>query len=191
MHVWRWRLLKWASLTVSLLSVSVAAWLMWGQKSNVEVIEKPENQQASSTEVEKPLMVERKGDRMIWRLKADAAKQQEQKMLLTMPVLELFTENNEVIEVRGQKAWFEPLKRNIHFKGGVEVTYRDWLLVSDALRFDSARDEVVVPNQFTATGKKTTVKGRGLRAERQTQRIYVAHDVWVKDVQKGRLGGLR
>ncbi|MDX8398301.1 MAG: LPS export ABC transporter periplasmic protein LptC [Mariprofundaceae bacterium] len=191
MNTWRWRLLKWACLMVSLLSVCVAAWLMWHGKESIAVTEPVANQTVAPTQVEKPLMVERKGERIVWRLKADAAKQQEQVMLLTQPVLELFTETDEVIEVRGEKAWFEPLKRNIHFKGDVKVKYRDWLLVSSQLRFDSARDEVLVEGSFTATANHTTVKGRSLRADRKTQHIHVAHDVWVKDTQTDRLGGLQ
>jgi len=181
--------LKWLFLGISMASVVIAVLLMWMHKDAV-VPEVENTAQASSTSVDKPLMVERKGDRIIWRLRADAAKQEESIMVLTLPVLELFTETDEIIVVQGLKAWFEPLKRNIHFKGDVDVKYRDWLLKSDELWFDSQKDEVVVPNAFTATGTDTVVKGRGLRADRKTQKIHVAHDVWVKDARSDRLGGL-
>jgi len=192
MKSWQWRYLKWACLSLSFASVVIAIGFMWAH-NNAETLpeEVADTGEAASTRVEKPLIVERKGERIVWRLKAESAKQHENTMLLTTPILELFTETNEVITVLGDQAWFEPLKRNIHFKGSVSVTYRDWLLLTDTLYFDSTRDEVIVPNNFTATGQHTTIKGRGLKAERKTQMLHVAHDVWVKDSQPERLGGLQ
>lgn len=192
MPTWQWRYLKWACLALSLGSVVLAAAFMWSHSNAEKLPEAVENtDEAASTRVEKPLIVERKGGRIIWRLKAESAKQHENTMLLTAPILELFTESNEVITVHGEQAWFEPLKRNIHFKGTVNVSYRDWLLVSDTLYFDSTRDEVIVPNSFTATAEHTTLKGRGLKAERKTQMLYIAHDVWVKDWDSRHLGDLQ
>jgi len=192
MRAWHWRYLKWGCLIVSAGSVVIAAGLMWSHNKTAALPKETTNTgEAASTRVEKPLIVERKGERIIWRLKAESAKQHENTMLLATPILELFTETNEVITVHGDKAWFEPLKRNIHFKGNVSVTYRDWVLLSDALYFDSTHDEVIVPNAFTATGQHTTFKGRGLKANRKTQMLYVAHDVWVKDSHPERLGGLQ
>jgi len=192
MKAWHWRYLKWACLTLSFASVAIAIGFM-SSYNNAESLpeEVADTGEAASTRVEKPLMVERKGEKIIWRLKAESAKQHENTMLLAAPVLELFTESNEIITVLGDQAWFEPLKRNIHFKGKVSVTYRDWLLLTDTLYFDSTRDEVIVPNAFTATGQHTTFKGRGLKADRKTQILHVAHDVWVKDSHPERLGGLQ
>lgn len=192
MKAWQWRYLKWACLMLSVGSVGLAAGLMWSHNDAGKLPEEvADTGEAASTRVEKPLIVERKGEKIIWRLKAESAKQHENTMLLTTPVLELFTENGEVITVHGDQAWFEPLKRNIHFKDHVNVTYRDWLLVSDALYFDSTHNEVIVPNAFTATGQHTTFKGRGLKANRKTQILHVAHDVWLKDSHPEKLGGLQ
>jgi len=192
MQAWQWRYLKWACLSLSFASVAIAIGLMWLHTHAETLPEEVEPaSEEASTRVEKPLIVERKGEKIIWRLKAESAKQHENSMLLAAPSLELFTENNEIITVLGDTAWFEPLKRNIHFKGKVRVTYRDWLLLTDSLYFDSSHDEVIVPNAFTATGSHTALKGRGLKANRKTQRIYIAHDVWVKDSKPERLGGLQ
>ncbi|MDQ6955453.1 MAG: LPS export ABC transporter periplasmic protein LptC [Mariprofundaceae bacterium] len=191
MQAWHWRCLKWAFLALSLGSVFVAAGLMWSHSNIAQLPEEiADVGQEASTRVEKPLIVERKGEKIIWRLKAESAKQHEQVMLLTTPILELFTENGEVVTVHGAQAWFEPLKRNIHFKGDVRVTFREWVLLSDSLRFDSTHNEVIVPNAFTATGQDTMIKGRGLKVNRETQILHVAHDVWVKDSRSERLGGL-
>jgi LPS export ABC transporter protein LptC len=191
MKDWQWRALKWGSLAISIGSVVVAGIFMWTADDKSLPQAKADTQpEKTSTQVEKPLMVERKGERLIWRLKADVAKQQEGMMLLTQPALELFTENDEIIKVRGNTAKFEPLKRNIHFEGDVTVDYRDWHLVSDDLRFDSTRDEVIVPHHFIATGKDTVIKGRDLNVNRKTQLVHIKHDVWVKDSKPDRLGGL-
>ncbi|MDQ6967903.1 MAG: LPS export ABC transporter periplasmic protein LptC [Mariprofundaceae bacterium] len=191
MRAWHWRYLKWGCLIVSIGSMSIAAGFMWSHNNATTLPkETADTGEAASTRVEKPLIVERKDERIIWRLKAESAKQHENTMQLVTPVLELFTETNEVITVHGNQAWFEPLKRNIHFKGSVSVTYRDWLLLTNSLYFDSTHNEVIVPNTFTATGPHTIFKGRGLKADRKTQILHVAHDVWVKDSQPERLGGL-
>lgn len=178
-----WKFLKWGSLMLSIGSVIVAAGLMW-LHSGSEIAEQespPESKEQVTTQVERPLIVERKGERLIWRLQADAAKQQQEVMLLTKPKLELFTESGEVIPIQGSKAWFEPVRRNIHFKGAVAVRYRQWLLSCDELRYDSSTDKVVVPGAFRVQGPDVEMKGRKLTADRETQQILVAHDVWVRD----------
>jgi LPS export ABC transporter protein LptC len=178
-----WSMLKWGSLALSIGSVVVAALLMWLHGGAEIAEQQPVNgkQEKATTQVDRPLIVERRGERLIWRLQADAAKQQQEMMLLTKPTLELFTESGEVIPIRGSKAWFEPLKRNIHFKGEVVAQYRQWILSCDELRYDSGTDEVVVPGAFQVKGPDVDMKGRKLMADRETQQIRVAHDVWVRD----------
>jgi len=191
MQTRHWTWLKWASLSLSLGSVLLAAVFMWGHDKQTAVPEaNTTSDSPSSTNVESPLIVERQGEHLIWRLKAKSAKQQGQVMLLATPILELFTANNELVLIEGEKAWFEPLRRNIHFSGNVQVQYRDWHLSSDTLRYDSSRDEVIVPHAFEVLGTDTKLKGRGLRVDRKTQQLYVAHDVWLQDARVHRLGGL-
>lgn len=183
MRPFYWKLLKWGSLSVAIGSIAVAALLMWlgGGAEIAQQQSASQTDEKTGTQVERPLIVERKGERLIWRLQADAAKQQENVMLLTKPALELFTEGGEVIPIRGDTAWFEPLKRNIHFKGHVVAKYRQWILNCDELRYDSGRDEVIVPGAFQVHGPEVEMKGRGMTANRETQKLTVAHDVWVRD----------
>lgn len=188
-----WALLKWSCLAVSVGSVVVAAGLMWAN-SKIVVAEKPqqttgEAAEQSQAKIEKPLIVERKGEKIVWRLQADSAKQQEQGMYLIEPRLELFSETGEVIPVQGREAWFEPIKKNIHFKGGVKISYREWTLHSEELRYDSDRDEMVVPGRFKAGKPDVTLRGRGLRVDRKTERLTVDHDVWVEDATSRSVGG--
>jgi len=180
----QWALIKWSCLGVSIGSVILAAGLMWINSKEVVTAESKkveESVQQPQAKVEKPLIVERKGDRLIWRLQADSAKQQEQGMYLVEPRLEMFTEAGEVVPIQGREAWFEPLRKNISFKGAVQVDFREWRLSSEALRYESARDEAVVPGRFELRKPGITLKGRGLRVDRKTQRLMVDHDVWLVD----------
>jgi len=183
-----WRTLKWGSLTVSIGSVVVAAVLMW-LHSETGVVS-PDEQQAQDqsnkpqTKVEKALIVERKGERIIWRLQADEANQHLQSMELKQPKLEMFTESGEVVPIRGRSASFEPLKRNIHFKGDVVVNYQEWVLTSQELRYESGLDQVRIPGRFKAQKPGITLHGRGLRVDRKSQRLTVDHDVWVEDATR-------
>ncbi len=190
-----WAAVKWSSLAVSIGSVVVAGGLLW-MNSKVSVTDKPVDPPVDSGEqpqakVEKPLIVERDGDRIVWRLQADEAKQQDQGMYLTEPRLELFTEAGEVVPVEGAEAWFEPARKNIRFKGAVKASYRDWTLLSEELRYDSTQDELVVPGKFRISKPDLKLRGRGLRVDRKTQNLRVAHDVWVEDATPRKIGGRR
>jgi len=128
------------------------------------------------------LIVERKGDRLIWRLKANKAEQQLQgKLLLTKPVLEMFTDNGDVVTVSGARARFDPIRRNIAFDSRVKVTYKQWQLTSDSLIYVSGKDELTVPGAFVATGNKVVARGRGLRVSRDTQQLWVDHGIHIED----------
>ena len=165
---------------------------MW-INSTTMVTAKPQEAGEKSAEpkaaVEKPLIVERKGDRLIWRLQAESALQQEQGMYLTEPRLELFTEAGEAVPVRGREAWFEPLRKNIRFKGAVRVKFRDWQLKSETLQYVSSRDEAYVTDGFELKKPGITLKGKGLRVDRKSQRLTVEHNVWLEDRTGGALGG--
>ncbi|MES0372312.1 MAG: LPS export ABC transporter periplasmic protein LptC [Mariprofundaceae bacterium] len=187
-----WALLKWSCLAVSIGSVVVAAGLLWTSSKSV-LIEEPQQVTGEAAtqpqaKIEKPLIVERKGEKIIWRLQADSAKQQEKGMYLVEPRLELFTDSGEAVPVKGREAWFEPIRKNIRFKGGVEIRYREWTLHSEELHYDSERDEMVVPGSFKAAKPDFTLRGRGLRVDRKTQQLTVDHDVRVKDATSRALG---
>ena len=187
----QWALIKWSSLGVSIGSVIVAAGLMWVNSKEVVTTEPKQDNgkvRQPQAQVEKPLIVERKGDRLIWRLQADSAKQQKQGMYLTDPRLELFTEAGEVVPVRGKEAWFEPLRKNIRFKGSVEVEFRDWKLTSETLQYVSGRDEAYVKDDFELKKPGVTLRGKGLRVDRKSQRLTVEHNVWLEDATGGKLG---
>jgi len=135
----------------------------------------------AGTEVEKPLIVERDGDRMIWRLQAAKADQVLQGMHLSKPHLELFSESGKMIPVRGEQAWFNPLSRSIRFEGAVVVDYGNWRLNSETLEYDSSKDELYVPGSFRIRGIDVRARGHALHAKRKEQRLWVEKGVWIED----------
>lgn len=194
MSDFHWRLIKWGSLAVSVGSLLVAVLLMWlNQKEAVveTAVEDPGAAGQPQTKVERPLIVERKGDRMIWKLQAESAKQQEQGMHLIKPYLELYTEEGKAVPVSGDEAWFEPDRRNIRFSGKVEVIHEEWTLQTDELSYVSGKDEMVAPGKFRLFQPDVLLRGRGLRVDRKGERLYVDHDVWLEDARPDGFGSIK
>ena len=131
--------------------------------------------------MEKPSIVERDGDRIIWRLDAEKASQELKGMHLIEPRLELFSESGKPIPVQGREAWFDPASRNIRFEGAVVVDYEGWRLTSEVLDYDSDRQELLVPGAFNIRGKDIRARGKGMRLDRSTQRLWVENGVWIED----------
>ena len=119
---------------------------------------------------------------MVWRLKAARAEQQlTGTMHLLEPELELFTETGKSIPMTGKEAWFNPLSKQVRFKGDVEVRYGEWRLYSNSVRYDQQKGAMVVPGPFRIEGETTRVRGRDLTAWRATHHIRVEHGVWIEE----------
>ncbi|HXH65383.1 MAG TPA: LPS export ABC transporter periplasmic protein LptC [Mariprofundaceae bacterium] len=177
---WTW--VKWISLSVSIGSIGLAIALMAFRDHGMRQTQTPGPEKGGQTRVEKPLIVERKGDRLVWRLKADKAEQQLQgTLLLTRPVLEMFTDNGEVVTVSGARARFDPLRRNIAFDSQVKVAYQQWRLTSDSLVYVSSKDELTIPGEFVASSDKIVARGKGLRVQRDSQQLWVDHGIRIED----------
>ena len=182
MHRRFWTWVKWSSLAISIGSIGLAVALMTFSDHGAHLMRVSGPENGGQTRVEKPLIVERKGDRLVWRLKADKAEQQLRgNLLLTKPVLEMFTDNGDVVTVSGARARFDPIRRNIAFDSQVKVTYKQWQLTSDSLIYVSGKDELTVPGAFVATGNKVVARGRGLRVSRDTQQLWVDHGIHIED----------
>ncbi len=175
-----WTYVKWGCVGLSVGSVAASFLWLWLAAPALPPAQKQEVAD-TGTRVEKPLIVERDGERIIWRLQADKADQEAQGMHLTRPRLELFTESGKVIPVRGRQAWFQPMQRNIRFEGGVIVRYGQWQLRSEVLIYDSTRDELRIPGAFRLHGKTLRARGKGLRAKRRQERIWVENGIWMED----------
>jgi len=187
-HPWAW--LKWGCLAVSIVSLLVAAGLMWLRQHQDSGVTQTSAQTLddAGTKVESPWMVERKGDRVLWRLKAEQAKQGLKSMHFTHPYLELFNENNEKITVQAEQGDLDLLSRNVHFQGKVKVDFQTWTLVSNSLDVEQASGDVRVKGRFTAEKPNTTIKGRGLLIHHKTYDMYIQHDVWVQNRNIDELG---
>jgi len=177
--------IKWGFLSLALGSMAVAAILMWqAQQAKPLLSGKPVAGKAPRTHVDKPVIVEREAGHIVWRLKAAKAEQQlTGAMHLLEPELELFTETGKSIPMTGKEAWFNPLSKQVRFKGDVEVRYGEWRLYSNSVRYDHQKGAVVIPGAFRIEGKTTHVRGRTLTAWRATQHVRVENGVWVEDMR--------
>lgn len=178
-----WSFAKWAFLTLAGGTMAIAVLLVWqadmGKRLPHESAAVAQDQRAH---VDKPLIIERKSGKILWRLKAGKA-QQELKgdMHLVEPELELFSETGRRIPITGREAWFNPLSKAIRFHGDVVMHYGEWVLRSEDVRYDHATDTVHVPGKFRLSGRLTRARGRGLTAWRAKKHVRVAHSVWIED----------
>jgi len=181
--LWTW--LKWGFLGLALGSVTVAAILMWqAQQAKSLLSGKPVGSKTPRTQVDKPVIIEREAGHITWRLKAAKAEQQlTGAMHLLEPELELYTEAGKNIPITGREAWFNPLSKQVRFKGDVKVQYGAWRLYSDSMRYNQQKDIMVIPGPFRIEGKTTRVRGKNLTAWRATQHVRVEHGVWIEDTR--------
>jgi len=179
MRFWRW--VKWASLTVSVGSILLAIVLMW-RAGPTEVEQSSVASERPKTEVEKPVIVERKDGAVIWQLRATEAKQQlDGKMHLILPILTLFTQQGREVTIDGQQAWFDPLQRNIHFQDQVNINYDVWRVKTSSLIYDSTADEIHVPEKFNLKGGMISARGKNMRLRRDGNQINVDEGIWIQD----------
>ena len=177
--IWSW--IKWASLTLSMGSILVAIVLMWfAGPAEVETVAK--SVERPKTEVESPVIVERKDGEIVWQLRADEATQQlDGKMHLIHPVLTLCTQQGREVIINSEQAWLEPIQRNKHFKGEVNILHEGWKMKSNSLIYNSKLDEVHVPEKFTIKGETISARGEGMRLNRINEQINVDRGIWIQD----------
>lgn len=138
-----------------------------------------ENQQAN---VDRPVIIERKAGKVVWRLKAKKAEQDlGGSMHLLAPELELYSENNVSIPVAARDAWFNPLTKSINFKGGVVVRYGEWTLYAEEVSYKHASDILHIPGDFRIESKLTKARGKGLTAWRGERHVRVESGSWIED----------
>jgi len=135
----------------------------------------------AATNVESPWMIERKGERVLWRLKAEHATQGLKTMHFTHPYLELFNESGEKITVQGEQADLDVLSHDVHFQGNVHAHFQEWSLISNSLNAEKASGDIWTKERFTATRPISTIRGRGLRIRHQTYDMWIQHDVWMQE----------
>jgi len=177
-----WRSLKWASLIISLGSIALALWLMQSGGPQQAVQREQPTADDPKTEVESPVIVERKDGRISWQLRAAEASQQlDGKMRLNLPVLTLYNDNGEQIIINSRQAWFEPVRRDVRFEDHVIVRFNDWRLQSELLIYVSGADEIRIPGAFTLRGRSISARGSNMRLRRESEEIDVEGGIWIQD----------
>lgn len=175
-----WRSLKWGSLLISVGSIVVAIVLM--QSGGPKQAEPAKTTEDPKTQVESPVIVERKDGKITWQLRADEASQQlDGKMRLSNPVLNLYTENGKEIKIKSRQAWFEAIRRNVRFEDHVMVFFEDWTVQNELLIYDSGKDEVQVPGTFRLWGKTVKAHGKNMHLHRATEEVNVEDGIWIED----------
>jgi len=176
-----WRMVKWASLIVSVGSVVLAAVLI-GVDGPTELTSTATDKEQPQTKVESPVIIERKDGEIAWQLRAEEANQQlDGRMHLIKPRLLLFTEDKREISIESKQAWFDPLKRDIHFQDNVTVHYKTWDLYTEDMIYKDARDELHIPRDFRVKGETLRARGEDLRLNRQTEQLTVDKGIWIED----------
>jgi len=180
MQITAWRSLKWISLTVSLGSLALAVFLM--QAGGPQQAEPAKTTTEQKTQVDSPVIVERKDGKITWQLHAEEASQQlNGKMRLSKPVLTLYTENGKEIKITSRLAWFEVIPRNVRFEDHVMVYFEDWSLQSEVLIYDSGKDEIQIPGSFKMRGKSIKAHGKNMHLHRTTEEVNVEDGIWIED----------
>jgi LPS export ABC transporter protein LptC len=176
-----WRIVKWASLTISAGSVILTVIFMW-LEGPTELASTATDKEQPQTRVESPVLVERKDGEIVWRLRAEEAKQLlDGRMLLSKPRLLLFTKEEGEIPIESDQAWLEPVKRNIRFQGNVVIHYETWDLYTEIMIYESVKDEMYIPEAFRVKGETLRARGADLRLNRQTEQLTVDKGIWIKD----------
>jgi len=173
--------LKWFFLALATGSMVIAGILLW----HAEPIHRQTSREPPAremTKIDKPLLVERKGDRLVWRLQAETARQlTDGNMEMDLPELDLFTRGGTKIPVRSRKAFVDTSKRTIRFQNEVIVDYNMWQLRGDLLIYDMNRDLILMPEEFQLTGPGFTSRGSDMTIDRNRQLLLVEKRVWIRD----------
>ncbi len=177
-----WSGIKWFSLAVSIGSIVLAVVLMQESGSEQPSESSTATNEEPKTQVESPVIVERKDGNITWTLRAQEANQQlDGKMRLNKPVLVLYTDTQQEIHIVSKLAWFNPLTRNLRFKDQVLVRYQQWSISTDLMTYNSASDELHMPNSFKLWGDSITARGKNMHLQRNSEQVTVDDGIWIED----------
>jgi len=173
--------LKWLSASLAAGALVTAGILLWlAEPAHQEVPDEPPAR--SLTQIDRPMLVEKKGDRLVWRLQAESAKQKPDGNLeMRAPELDLFTGSDVEVPVRSRKAFVDTSKRKIRFQGDVVVLYNEWELRGQVLIYDISRDLILMPANFHLTGPGIIARGKNMTIDRHRERLLVEDKVWIQD----------
>ncbi len=140
------------------------------------------NTAAPGTHVAEPLIVERRGQRLIWKLSAREANQQlDGRMRLDAPELTLVTRDGREAPIRARTGWFDPLHRNISFEGDVSALFDGWQLTTERMRYVASRDQVRIPGAFRLRDATREIRGRDAVVDRARARADIRGGIRIVD----------
>jgi len=181
MHNRRWRSLKWAGLALAVGTVGIAVIMMQSASTKPPEQNSEANNQPK-TEVESPVIIERKDGKITWQLRAKEATQQlNGKMRLNRPILRLYTQGGDEIKIQSRQAWFEPIARNVRFTDHVQVFFNQWTLTSDLMIYESSKDEITIPGKFNISGDSIHAHGSKMKLYRDREEVNVEDGIWIED----------
>jgi len=180
-HHNKWRSIKWLSLAIALSSIVLAVVLMRFSGSDQGTPET--TTESANTQVESPVIIERKDGVVVWRLRAqDASQQLDGRMLLNQPKLVLYTKQQQKkITITSQQAWFNPLTRSLQFEDKVLVHDGVWSISTDLLRYISANDELHIPHAFKLWGNSISAHGKNMHLHRNSEQVNVDDGISITD----------
>ncbi|RMH61405.1 MAG: hypothetical protein D6678_03655 [Zetaproteobacteria bacterium] len=133
-------------------------------------------------EIAAPVIVERDGAKLLWRLRAERAEQLANgHMRMRLPTLTLYLRGNRAVPITGDEAEFDPRRKHVVFRRHVTMRYDGWRLDCGQLIYDSLKDEAFVPGPFTAKGKRMRARGRRMRLKRSSEQLWVDRGIWIED----------
>jgi len=173
--------LKWGCLTLATGSLLITGILIWlAEPVHHKALRAPPKKEM--TRIDKPLLVERKGDRLIWKLRAETAKQNSDGNLeMKHPELDLFTAAAVEIIIQSRHAFVDTVKKTVQFRNRVIVDYNGWKLRSELLVYDMNHDLIRVPEEFDLTGPAITARGKNMTIDRNSQHLLVKERVLIRD----------
>jgi len=176
-----WRSLKWLSLAISLGSIVITVLLMQSGDQPAPASDLPATDEPK-TQVDSPIIIERKDGKITWQLRAEEASQQlDGKMRLNDPTLTLYSDGGREIRIQSTRAWFDPIARNVRFEDHVRVFYEQWTMRSELMLYISGEDEIRIPGTFRIEGKSIRAHGKNMHLHRSAEEINVEDGIWIED----------
>jgi len=175
------RTAKWGLLALSIGSLLMAGLFVW-RTSSAPGLPQGQGGGGVQTRVERPLIVERKGERLLWRLQAASAEQKlTGNMKMYEPLLELTTEEGALIPIQSREALFDPVARSARFLGDVRADFPPWHLECDELFYESGAERLQVTGSFRLSGDSLHIRGKDLTMLRKEETLAIADGVQIVD----------
>ncbi|MDQ6988957.1 MAG: LPS export ABC transporter periplasmic protein LptC [Mariprofundaceae bacterium] len=156
----------------SIASLLLAAVLMMTSKQSlkqlVDVVA-----MTTGTSIKNLDMSEYDGERLQWHLYANSAVEEGDVVKLSMPALDLYTHQGEVMPIRALRGVYDQQAEVMHFEGEVRLDFSGWTLHSEKVDFDERKDEVWVPEYFVFSTDDMRITGENMQVSRKTATIYI------------------